>query len=317
MSEQENEYQEAELERKWPIWWLAFPILLILSLCTSGYFYYKYYNATHAADGQSYEANYKDAVVKHKAEKADLNRQLEEITAQLQAAIENNTALQNENTDIKGQLDAKKIELAKKIRSGGVSNPKALVEARAEIEKLKSLQKVLENKSEELSVTNRELMAKVLETESSAEEAKNRAREMEEQKNVLDAKIKNSSLNVADLKVVGIRKKGSSEEETFKAFKTDKLKITFTILENQLVEPGNKEITVRILGTNKEVLTNDNDKLTDTDKLVTMVETVDFQGDAIKTTINYTQKPTYKKGTYTVELIHNEKLMGRASFILR
>lgn len=315
MSEEQEEYYHEENDSKrWPLWWVVFPVLLVLSLLATGYLYYKYYKTTHAADGQSYEAIYKDAVVKHNAEKTELNRELEEIKARLELAM------QDKNTEVAGlkdELDAKTMELARKIKTVNVGNPKALIAAKAEIEKLRSLQNIFEAKTDSLTAANREYVAKILQTESLAEEAQNKARTLEEQKNVLDERIKTSTLNVADLRVVGMRKKGATEEETFKASKTDKLKISFTILANDLVEPGNKEVTIRLIGTNKEVLTNENDKLTDTDKLSTMVQTIDYQNDPIKTTIFYNQKSSYKKGTYTIELINNDKLMGRSSFILK
>lgn len=317
MSEEENQYNTEDNDKKWPLWWIVFPVLLLLSLCATGFLYYKYYNSTHAADGRSYEAIYKDAVIKHTAEKATLNRELEEIKAKLQEAMQNNAGLLATNTEMEAKLDAKTLELARKIKSAGVGNPKALREAKGEIERLKNLHQMLVSRTDSLTATNRDLMAKVLETESSVAEAQNKAHTLEEEKAALDEKIRNSTLSVSDLKVVGVRKKGSSDEETFKANRTDKLKISFTILANDLVAAGNKDITIRLLGTNKEVLTNNNEKLDDTDKLSTMVQSIDFQNEPIKTTIFYSQKAKYKKGTYTIELIHNDKLMGRAAFILR
>lgn len=317
MSEQENQYQSEGNEKRWPLWWIVFPILLIMSLCASGFLYYQYYKSTHAADGQSYESIYKDAVKKHNSEKAELNRELEEIKAKLEEAFKNNTSLTGINSELEAKLDAKTLELARKIKAAGVSNPKALREAKAEIDRLMELNNTLSTKTETLTASNRELLDKVLATETSATEAQAKAQEMEEQKNNLEEKVRNSNLSVADLKVVGVYKKGSADEETFKANKTKKLKITFTILQNELVEPGNKDIVIRIIGTSNEVLTNDNEKLMDTEKLSTMTETIDFQNDLIKTTIFYTQKASYKKGTYTIELLHRDKLMGRAAFILK
>jgi chromosome segregation ATPase len=317
MSEQENQYNSEGNDKKWPLWWIVFPILLVMSLCASGFLYYKYYKSTHAAEGQTYESIYKDAVKKHNNEKAELNRELEEIKAKLEEAFKNNTSLTGINSELEAKLDAKTLELARKIKAAGVSNPKALREAKAEIDRLMELNNTLSTKTETLTSSNRELLDKVLATETSATEAQAKAQEMEEQKNNLEEKLRNSNLSVADLKVAGVFKKGSADEETFKANKTKKLKITFTILQNELVEPGNKDIVIRIIGTSNEVLTNDNEKLMDTDKLSTMTEPIYFQNDLIKTTIFYTQKASYKKGTYSIELLHRDKLMGRAAFILK
>ena len=307
-------YNQPNENRRWPLWWVVFPVLLILSICASGYLYYKYYKSTHAVDGKSYETINKENVEKYNIEKAELNRQLDELNAQLQIAIQGKDA---EIAGLKDELDARKLQIAKKIKTASPGNPKALREAKEEIERLKSLQSIFESKNESLSAENREYVAKILDLENTTVEAQTKARDIEQEKNVLSEKIKSSALTVADLKVAGMREKGSTDEETFKAFKTDKLKITFTILSNDLIPTGPKEIIVRLIGTNGEVLTNDNNTLADTDKLASMVQTVDFQNDPIKTIIYFSQKPTYKKGTYSVELIHNDKLMGRASFILR
>lgn len=311
MSEEENQFEQEDNGKRWPLWWIVFPILLIVSLGVSGYLYYKVMN------GKAIEAQYNEAVTKHDEEKKRLSVELDEIKAKLEEAMRNNTSLLATNGDLQGQLDEKTLALARKIKSAGVGNPKALREAKEEIERLKSLKQIFEQKVDSLSQSNRELIAKVLQTESEVEVAQNKANEIEAEKKVLDEKVKNSILAVSDLRVVGMRKKGSSEEETFRAFKTDRLKISFTILGNELIEAGEKPITIRLIGTNKEVLTNENEKLTDTDKLVTMVQNIDYQNEPIKTTIYYNQKAAYKKGNYTIELIHNDKLMGRAAFILR
>lgn len=317
MSDEQNQPVQEENDKKKPLFGATFSILLLLSLCANGFLYYKYYKSTHAADGQTYEAIYKSALVKHNAEKTELNQELEQIKAKLEEAIQNNTGLAGTNSDLEAKLDAKTLELAKKIKLGGVANPKALREAKAEIERLKDLYQALMTKDETLMASNRDLAAKVLETETAAEEAKTKAQTLEEEKNILSEKVRNSNLSVADLKVVGIMTKSSKEKETFKANKTKKLKITFTILQNELVESGNKDIVIRLIGTNNEVLTNDNEKLMDTEKLSSMTETVNFQNELVRTTVFYSQRASYKKGTYTIELINNDKLMGRAAFILR
>ncbi|NUM32100.1 MAG: hypothetical protein HUU47_07220 [Bacteroidetes bacterium] len=296
---------------------IIFPLLFAISFLVNCFLYYKYYKSTHGENGLTYEQQYKDAIAKHKKEKADLNHQLDDIKSQLEQALQNNTNLLSDNTSLKEQLDAKTIQLANKIRQASIANPKALKEAKAEIEKLKSLQKIFEDKNNQLTQSNKELIEKVLQTETAVEEAKNKAKTIEEEKNALDEKVKSSSLSVADLKVVGIRVKGSKEEETYKARQINKLKINFSLLENKLIEPGEKEIVVRLLGTSNEVLTEDNPTLTDSDKLSTLTKVINYQNDLVKTTIFYSQKAKFKKGTYSIELLQNDNLIGRASFILR
>lgn len=315
MSEDERNYDDDN--RKWPAWWIVFPVLFGITLIACGYMYYKYYSGNFDSNGKSYETQYQEIVTKYNTEKAELNRQLDEIKAQLDLAIKNNGSLSTENASLKEQLDNKTLEIARKIKNGGAGNPKALLEAKAELEKLKGLQKILQYSNDSLSSSNRDLIARLMAAESNVEEANTRARTFEEQKTALDEKVKNSTLSVADLRVVGVRTKGSTEEETFKAGRVTQLKIMFSILENELIEAGDKDITVRIIGTASEVLTNENPTLTDTDKLVTMVKTVTYNNELLKSTFYYSQKAAYKKGNYSIELFHKDKLMGRAVFSLK
>lgn len=317
MPEEDQNYSEGSENRRRPLWWIVFPLLLVLSLLVNGYLYYKYYNSTHDADGASYEAQYKEIVIKYDAEKSELIRQLDEVKAQLERTMGKNLDLSAYNDSLTNQIDEKTLQLAKKIKAAGASNPKALMEAKAEIENLKRLRVLLESKTDSLSEGNKVLIADLLQANIQLDESSIEVRNLQNQKNALNDKIKNNTLSTADLKVMGIRKKGSTEEETYKASKINKLKITFTLLENELVEAGDKEITIRIIGTNKEVLTEENPSLTDTDKLSSKTETVNYQNEQIKVVINYSQKAIYKKGAYSIELIHKDKLMGRASFILK
>jgi hypothetical protein len=318
MTSEENNYNnEEESGRSWPKWWIAFPVLLILALASNGFLYYKYYKTTHNKDGKSYEEQYKEIVGKYNTEKADLNRELSEIKLQLEQATLNNSSLMSFNDSLKIMLDAKTMEIARRIQSSGAGNPGALRRAQADIEKLKELQRLLESQKDSLSQSNHELITKILETEASFNEAKNKSKMLEDQKNLVDEKIKNSALNVADLRVVGIRQKGAKEEETYKASRVNKLYISFTVLANELIAAGDKDISIRIIGTANEVLTEDNPDLTDSEKLTTMKKTINYQNDQLKVNYTYTQKATYKKGTYIIELHNNDKLMGRGSFILK
>ncbi len=317
MTEEENHQYDEDEDRKKPIGKILLFVFLGLFIILSGFLFFKYRSDNMNAEGKSYKSLYEEIKAKNIEEKAELNKQLDDIKLQLDQALEKNSSYLADNASLKDQLDAKTLEIAQKIRSGGIGNPKALREAQAEIERLKSLQIVFETQRDSLTQSNRELIERVLATESNYNIASSKARALEEQKKIIDDKIHSSTLSVADLRVVGIRTKGTTEEETFKASRTGKLKITFTLLENQLVDPGDKEITIRIIGTTKEVLTDDNPSLTDTDKLSTMKETVNYQNEQQKVSVSYSQKASFKKGAYSIELIHNDKLMGRASFILK
>ncbi len=232
--EEENNYKQEE-ERSWPKWWIVFPILLALSLAGNGFLYYKYYKSTHNENGQSYEVLYKDALAKHEIEKAELNQELMDVKSQLEAAIQNNSSLAGFNDSLKAQLDEKSLRIGQLIQKASMGDPVALRKAREEIASLKEINLIFQSQNDSLIQSNSDLIAKVLETESNLNDIKVKTQMLEDQKAVTDEKIKNSTLAVADLRVVGIRQRGSKEEETFKAKRVSRLNISFTLLENELV----------------------------------------------------------------------------------
>ncbi|MCB9250980.1 MAG: hypothetical protein H6605_00800 [Flavobacteriales bacterium] len=316
MDEEQNN-QENESKGRWPKWWILFPILLVLSLAANAFLFYKYYSATHNSKGQSYEELYKDAIAKHEIEKAELNNELADLKLQLENAILSNTSLLGYNDSLKLQLDEKTIRIAQLIRQSSYSNPAAIKKAREEIESLKNINALLRSENDSLIINNSELIARILESENNYNESKLISERLEQEKISVAKKIDETGLSVSDLKVVGIRKKGSKEEETYKASKSSRLEISFALLPNELVSPGDKEINIRIIGTSGEVLTENNPDLTDSDKLITMKKDINYQNKLIKVKYDYSQKAKYKKGTYSIELYHKERLMGRSSFILR
>jgi len=103
----------------------------------------------------------------------------------------------------------------------------------------------------------------------------------------------------------------------YKAKKVEKLKITFDVLGNKLTETSvDKTYTVRIKDPDGIVLSNNNGKLMDSNDVFSAIETVKFDGTMQKININFTQKPSYKKGKYKVELKDGDEVKNTFSFIL-
>ena len=65
------------------------------------------------------------------------------------------------------------------------------------------------------------------------------------------------------------------------------------------------------------MLTKDTKKLTDSDDLFTLKETITYDGTEKAVTYYYKQDSEYKSGAYKVELLNKGKLLDNASFSLR
>lgn len=155
-----------------------------------------------------------------------------------------------------------------------------------------------------------------------AEEQQKYAAYESENKSLKDKINRGGKPQYGTLQTIGIYYKGGQPEETFSAKKIEKMKITFDILENPLIDkPTEQEVTIRIIGPEGEVLTTNTQKLTDKSSLYSIKQVIVTEGEMGKTKWFYPlsgtiQKGSLKKGKYTTELYAEGVLKQRQSFTL-
>lgn len=134
-----------------------------------------------------------------------------------------------------------------------------------------------------------------------------------------------SVLRAYNIQSTGIRYRGSREDETDKARRTDGLKICFTIGENKLVQPGSKDIYLRIARPDNVILIYDK-----TDAYTfeyegnilqySLKKTIDYNGSAQDVCLSW-KKPDLNEdtmeGRYNVSIYADGKLIGESAFELR
>ncbi len=146
-------------------------------------------------------------------------------------------------------------------------------------------------------------------------------------KDILNEKVEQASiLQIYNMNVVGVRDRGAGKEkDTDKASRVDKIKVCLTISENKIVEPGTKEIYVRIARPDKLILTKDR-----SDEYTFMYKGEKIQY-SIKKLINYQNlsmdfclywaksypDKEVMKGTYHVEIFFEEEVIGHTQFRLK
>lgn len=136
-----------------------------------------------------------------------------------------------------------------------------------------------------------------------------------------------SELKAYNLEATGIRMKtgGSKEVPTDKAKRMDKIKICFTIGENEIIKPGERELYVRIARPDKEILTPS--RADD--------YTFEYEGNmiqySIRKTINYSNLPmdvcgywnkrqsiqNMPTGLYHVDIFCDGLVIGHTTFTLK
>lgn len=241
---------------------------------------------------------------------------------------EHNTVKREYNT-LTDSLDAKDSvikENAKEIQE--------LLETKWEYykvqKKLSQLRKVSQGylvQIDSLYRVNKELELENKEIKSKYREEQELNQRLGKEKENLNNKVEKASvLKVFDIDVVGIRNTWfDNEKETDKARRTDKVKICFTVEENELAETGEKTLYFRIADPAGKVITpSDSEAYSfdlDDEKLqFTLQEIINYQGESFRKCI-YWQNPNadekLEEGQYTIDIYSKEGKLSQTYIELR
>lgn len=268
--------------------------------------------------------------------KSDMSVLLEEKEAQrieLQSELD---SLMNEHEMIKEEYGTLSDSLFVKdsIIQANAQEIRKLLDTQWEYYKVKRklelLQKVSQGyvrQMDSLYTVNAALTEENIEIRGDLQEARGEIEEMSRSNEELSEKVGQASiLQVYNMQAMAVRDRGNGKEkETDKASRLDKIKVCFTIGENKVIEPGTKEIYVRIARPDKLILTKDR---TDTYTFMYQGEKIQY---SIKKLIDYQNLSMnlclywdkgYKeiemmKGAYHVEIFFEDEVIGHTQFVLK
>ena len=196
--------------------------------------------------------------------------------------------------------------------------------------KLVLLQKVSQGyirQMDSLYTVNKELAEENQEIKQDLQQAQRENEQIVKDKAELNEKVEMASiLQVYNLNAAGVRDRGSGKEkETDKAGRLDKIRVCFTIGENKVIEPGSKELYVRIAQPDKLILTKDrSDDYTfmyQGEKIQYSIEKlVDYQNMSMNMCMYWSKSYPDKEimtGVYHVEVFFNNEVVGHTQFILK
>jgi len=173
---------------------------------------------------------------------------------------------------------------------------------------------------------------KQLETENKEIKSKYRkeqqmSQRLGEEKEVLNEMVEKAAiLKVYNIDATGIKTTWfDNEKETDKARRTDKIKICFTVEENELTEIGEKLIYFRIAGPNGKVITPSESEAyafeVDGEELqFTMKEIVNYQGESFRKCIEWSNPnpdENLEEGQYTIDIYSKEGKLSQTYIDLR
>jgi TolA-binding protein len=300
-------------------------VLLIASIGGNAYFYSKKGETAKAVQEKLQVLQLKDSLQR------ELQRMEDSLRPLLSSYQEENARLTGKIEELEGPNNPKVVELMGQINSlraiiarsgvptaGTTGGSKAGALSKEDQKKLAELKKQLEEKQKEIS----DLMAKIAELTKEVEAEKaGKVALMDENADMKDRINKGAIPQFGSLITTGIGKKGGMQVETTKAKASEKLRVSFDVLENSFIkEPAEEEVTIRIIGPEGEVLTSGNKGFADKSSLFSIKQTIISDGEKNVVKWYYPASGTLagqlKKGKYSTELWTRGLLKQKNTFEL-
>jgi myosin heavy subunit len=275
--------------------------------------------------------------------------QLEEAE-QLQIELENqyNDALtemdklKGENMDINNLIDQQKLELeSQRSRISSLLREKRKLDAaRSEIKNLRTrvasyIAEIEQLKAEQEQLTEENMLLKEATTtlssdlQSKASENEElysaKAKLINEKEQMTQAVRLGSVIKVKEIKVTGqkLRKSGKTTNRE-SAKRVDQLKVCFTTMTNELVEPGTEKFYIRIINPKGETIAIDDlgsgaleNTKTGEEVRFTQVKEYEYANDETQLCFVWLPGVPFQNGTYDVEIYNKGYLAGQGIFELK
>lgn len=245
------------------------------------------------------------------SEKDSVMKELQELKATYDAAIAENTSMSEELIQERDKV----VNLMNDIKNskGDVSKYKSQLSA------LQNNMKVLMAENEGLKKDNQTLTVQRDSTIVVLGESKKYNEALVGQNEELSKTVeRGAKLTVLNMKASAYKVRSSGKEiVTDKASRADRLKISFTIAENQIAKSGDKTYYVQVIDSKNNVL---GDKQTETfgDQALTYSFTtnVKYENKTVNVSEDLAGKE-FAKGTYFVNVFDKNELVSKTSFTLK
>ena len=251
-------------------------------------------------------------------EKASIEQNLDEMVAKYDAAIEDNSSL---NEELK--LEREDILLLRdSVQNLKQTNYSIIRRYRKKIESLEKSNQELFRQNDSLRVSNQVLANDLNTAQDSIVSQSSQLDVLNMQNDALSEKVGiGSQLKVSNVKTVSMKKKlfGDKLAETTRANRTDALRINFTIVANDLAEKGERIAHIQVLDPKGNAVSvvgtatlEDGTELEYTDTTSLEYDNADL---AIISLVEVERKAMVK-GTYTVRVYLDAKLVALSGFVL-
>lgn len=251
-----------------------------------------------------------------KIELDSLEAQIEQVNT---GKAKMSAAMKAKNDSLESKIKVLRVQLQK-----GKLTQAELSKAQEDVKQLRYFVTKYTADIEELKKQNTSLSNERDTLKTNLASTTEKATTLEKQNQDLDSKVKVASvLKLANADIVAYKIKNSGKEvDVTRASPAKKIKINFTVAENNVAEKRMHDIYLRILDPTGNLITDPKDAGTFSsdgqDLQYTYKTSIDFKNDGSGYTIDWVNPaPPFQKGTYTVLLYTDGSTMGKTSFSLK
>lgn len=314
----QEENEEREQKNNKGVIIVLIVIIALLGLL-SGYLFFQVNDLRKEADALRNEK------VQAETDTDDYRAQLQLLTAKYDSLIQVHEGLKSELEIERGKVVQLMSDYQQLKRSGGSVGGGGST-MRQRLEELQqqfdeSQEAILALKSQNQELTNENFRAQKLVEETKAQNDKLNQENSRLNKTVEIAKrLKTYELYADAVKVSG---GGSKEKQTDKAKKADRIRVCFTILDNQLADKQEKLLYASIKDPDGKIFTQgDKSKLTllnDTEIQYSVKKEIFYDNKTMQLCLNWDvkQDEELKSGDYTVEIYSDGVQIGATEFTLK
>ncbi len=254
-----------------------------------------------------------------KQEKAELVSQLDSIQVQYDEVLTSNDSLSDDIRQKRADIEALKRTLSGLKASVGM-----LRKYKGEVRRLRGENKRLYELADSLKRTNSTLLVQRDSAQSQLQQQQQRTEKLEEQNLVLAQKVaRGAQVSAGNIRAAGIRISNNGRiSNTSRAARVGKLRVCFTIGKNNLTEPGEKTLYVKVSTPDNRILGGQSGAGEfavggKTDRFSAKT-TVYYEGDPLDVCIFVAgDRDSFVKGQYWVALYDDQGFIGETQLSLR
>jgi hypothetical protein len=245
-----------------------------------------------------------------------LTQEKDSLANELRHMVVAYDTLKTNNDTLNAGLQKQKNKIVQ-LLSINASNVQLIKKYKSEITTMREIMKSYIVQIDSLNTRNKILSSENSEIKEQITQVRNTNTELSKVKEELSTKVEVASIIQAkNIVAVSLNKK---RKETTRINLLDKLRICFTLRENPLAKPGQKDVYMRVIRPDSLVVTSSPDNLFEYkgNKIIYSANRqVDYMNQDIEVCIFMDNKGDFIIGNYSVELYLDDNIIGRTNFML-